>query len=304
MKEEKQYDVVIIGGSYAGLSAAMTLGRGIKNVLIVDNGKPCNQQTPHSHNFLTQDGNTPAAIAELAKTQVMNYPTIKFKNDLVVAAEGENNNFLITLAEGGTITAKKILFSTGVKDKMPAIKGLAECWGISVIHCPYCHGYEYKGQRTGVFANGEMAFEFGRLISNWAAELTIFTNGESTIADANSLQLSNNGIQIVEKELVEIKHTDGYLNELVFADGSTRQLDALYAKLPFEQHCTIPGLMGCKIDEAGYIIVDPLQKTSVAGIYAAGDNTTRMRSVSTAAASGNLAGAMLNNELVAEGFKL
>ena len=192
MKEEKRYDVVIIGGSYAGLSAGMTLGRGIRNVLIVDNGRPCNQQTPHSHNFLTQDGNTPAAIAELARTQVMNYPTIEFKNDLVVAAEGENNNFLITLGEGETITAKKILFSTGVKDKMPAIKGLAECWGISVIHCPYCHGYEYKGQRTGVFANGEIAFEFGRLISNWATELVIFTNGESKISDANSQQLSNN----------------------------------------------------------------------------------------------------------------
>ena len=183
MEENQIYDVVIIGGSYAGLSAAMALGRAIRNVLIIDNGQPCNRQTPHSHNFLTQDGSTPAAIAALGKSQVMAYPTVQFVNDKVIAVEGENNNFRISTLGGEKVKARKLLFTTGIKDLIPDIKGFAACWGISVIHCPYCHGYEYKGQQTGILANGDIAFEFGRLIRNWTDRLTIFTNGISTITE-------------------------------------------------------------------------------------------------------------------------
>jgi thioredoxin reductase len=137
MEKNSAYDVVVVGGSYAGLSAGMALGRSIRKVLIVDSGKPCNAQTPHSHNFITQDGAKPAEIAAQAKAQVLQYPTVHFLTDLVVSVSGADHQFVVNTAENGQFTAKKLLFATGIKDLLPEIPGLAACWGISVIHCPY-----------------------------------------------------------------------------------------------------------------------------------------------------------------------
>src|SRR5688500_15844678 len=136
METIQEYDVIIIGGSYAGLSAAMALGRSLRQVLIIDSSKPCNQQTPHSHNFITQDGETPKGIAEKAKAQVLKYDTVKFYNGIATEGTKTENGFEIKTQSGGRFTSKKLLFATGVKDQFPDINGFAECWGISVLHCP------------------------------------------------------------------------------------------------------------------------------------------------------------------------
>lgn len=300
--ESKHFDVIIIGGSFAGLSAAMALGRAIRKVLIIDSGKPCNAQTPHSHNFLTQDGSTPAAISALAKKQVLAYPTIRFENDLVVQVSGENNDFKIITAQKKEYSAKKILLATGVKDIMPSIPGFAESWGISVIHCPYCHGYEYRNQNTGILLNHEMAFEFVKLIDNWTQKLTLFTNGEATFDKSTFSKITNPEFKIVEKEISELVHEAGYLKKVVFTDGSDQKLDALYAKIPFAQHTDIPVRLGCEFDEMGYIKVDVFKKTSINGVYAAGDITSPFRSVAMATANGTMAGASINKELIDEKF--
>src|SRR5690606_28226163 len=143
---------IIIGGSYARLSAAMALGRSLRNVLIIDSGLPCNRQTPHSHNFITQDGEKPNVIAEKAKAQVLNYDTIKFYNGTAVSGSKIENGFVITTQTEEKFTAKKLIFATGIKDIMPDIKEFQACWGISVIHCPYCHGYEFRNQKTAILA--------------------------------------------------------------------------------------------------------------------------------------------------------
>ncbi|WEK17684.1 MAG: NAD(P)/FAD-dependent oxidoreductase [Candidatus Pedobacter colombiensis] len=301
MKKNQNYDVVIIGGSYAGLSAALALGRAIRNVLIIDSGKPCNSQTPHSHNFLTQDGNTPVGIAALGKSEVMQYPTIEFLADLVTAVKGENNNFDVFTSSGKVIKARKLLFSTGVKDQMPDIPGFANCWGISVIHCPYCHGYEFKDQVTGILANGDTAHEMALLINNWTKKLSVFTNGRSELTEAQLQMLTALKIDVIEKPLREIEHKDGSLNQIIFGDGSRYALKALYARLPFEQHCVVPKEMGCELNKMGYLQVDELQKTSIAGVYAAGDNTSKFRAVSAAVAAGGKAGAFINHELITQG---
>lgn len=153
----KKYEVIIIGGSYAGLSAAMSLGRALRNVLIIDSSDACNKQTPHSHNFITQDGNKPAEISEKAKKQVLNYSTIEFLNDFVVSIE-KKENFIIK-SSNEIFEAEYLILATGVKDIMPNIPGFSECWGISVIHCPYCHGYEVKEQKTGFI---EINFSFSK----------------------------------------------------------------------------------------------------------------------------------------------
>lgn len=301
MENQEHYDVVIIGGSYAGLSAALALGRAIRKVLVIDSGAPCNRQTPHSHNFLTRDGDTPAAIAAMGKAEVMQYPTVNFMNGLVTAVKGENNHFEVFIGTEKSIHARKLIFSTGVKDQMPDIPGFANCWGISVIHCPYCHGYEYKDQVTGILANGDTAIEMASLIHNWTKKLTVFTNGKSQLTAEQLQKLLALNISVIEKTFHELQHTSGHLDHIVFSDGSHYVLDALYARLPFEQHFAGAQQMGCDINAQGYIQVDEFQKTNIAGIYAAGDNTTRFRAVSAAVAAGGKAGAFVNHELIAEG---
>ena len=181
MIEQEHFEVIIVGGSYSGLSAAMSLGRSLRQVLVIDSGLPCNRQTPHSHNFITHDGEKPAVISAKAKLQVDLYKTVQFYNGVAISAIKTENGFEIKTESGLSFTSRKVLFATGVKDLLPEIKGFAECWGISVLHCPYCHGYEVKEERTAIIANGEMGFDFAKLISNWTKDLRLCTNGKSTL---------------------------------------------------------------------------------------------------------------------------
>lgn len=296
------FDAIIIGGSYSGLSAAMALGRALRSVLIIDSGSPCNKQTPHSHNFITHDGETPKEIADKAREQVAKYDTITFYSGLAVHGQKTGSGFEITTRAGDVFAAKKLIFATGIKDLMPPIKGADACWGISMIHCPYCHGYEVRNEKTGIMANGEMAFEFSKLIHNWTKELTLFTNGKSTLTPEQTIKLKEHGIDVIETEIEAFAHTNGYMERVHFKDGSSVQLKAMYAKLPFVQHSDLPEKLGCVITEQGFIEVDEFQKTSVPGVCACGDNSTPMRSVSNVVAQGTLAGVMINRELVEESF--
>ncbi|RWX01379.1 NAD(P)/FAD-dependent oxidoreductase [Flavobacterium cerinum] len=303
MKDKTLYDAIIVGGSYSGLAAAMALGRALKQVLIIDNGKPCNAQTPYSHNFLTQDGNTPAGIAALAFTQVESYENVKFYNGLATTGRKTDDGFEIRLATGEAFRAGKLIFATGIRDIMPAIEGFAECWGISVIHCPYCHGYEVRGLRTGILANGEQAFDVVRLISNWTKDLTVFTNGKTSLSDEHSLALEEHQITIIEKEIQKLEHINGHINTIFFKDGTKSTLSALYAPRPFEPHSMIPETLGCELTEEGYIKTNALQETSVPGIYACGDNSTRMRTVANAVAMGTAAGMSASKKIILDQFQ-
>jgi len=211
MKQDKQHDVIIVGGSYAGLAAGMGLGRALRKVLIIDAGNPCNKQTPRSHNFLTNDGKTPKAIASLAKKQVRMYGSVSFLDATVTAASNTENGFKIQIQSGETFTAKKLVFATGVKDIIPDILGFAECWGISLLHCPYCHGYEIRHQKTGILANGNAAFDLSSLISNWTSDLILYTNGKSAVTEQQVEKLLKHKINIVETEIERLEHKNGYI---------------------------------------------------------------------------------------------
>ncbi|MBF4519036.1 NAD(P)/FAD-dependent oxidoreductase [Flavobacterium sp. ANB] len=302
MTNKKNLDAIIIGGSYAGLSAGMALGRALRNVLIIDSGKPCNSQTPHSHNFLTQDGKTPKEILSVAKEQVLKYKTIHFYGGLVVSGSKTETGFEIETQSGEKFRAKKLIFATGIKDIIPPIKGFSDCWGISIIHCPYCHGYEYSNDKTGILANGDMAFEMGKLISNWTKDLTVFTNGKSTLTEEQLEKLAKHNIKVIETAIDRFEHNKGQIENIHFKDGSKTTIKALYARPAFEQHCTIPEQLGCELTEQNYIKIDPFQKTTQHSIFACGDNTTPMRLVANAVAMGALSGVMVNRELTEEEF--
>lgn len=302
MTETKNFEVIIVGGSYAGLSAAMALGRSLRSVLIIDSGLPCNQQTPHSHNFITQDGEKPGVIAEKARKQVLNYPTVKLLNDLAVSGKKTENSFIITTQSGQDFIAKKLIFATGIKDMMPDIKGLAECWGITVVHCPYCHGYELRNLKTGIMANGERAFHLASLVNNLTDDITILTSGKADFKPEQITKLNEHHVKIMETAVSAIDHHNGSVKSVSFKDGNKIDFNAIYAALPFKQHSDIPVTLGCQLTEQGYITIDGFQKTTVSGVFACGDNSTMMRSLANAVYSGNLAGVVVNKELTEEQF--
>ena len=302
MELEKQYDIIIIGGSYSGLAAGLALGRALRKVLIIDSGDPCNKQTPHSHNFLTNDGKTPKEIASLAKEQVRMYDTISFLNALVRASIKTETGFEVQIQTGETFTTKKLVFATGIKDIMPDIPGFAECWGISVLHCPYCHGYEVRHQKTGILANGDTGFEMSSLISNWTNNLTLYTNGQATLAKEQITKLKNHNVDIVESQIERLEHKNGYLQHIIFTDGEITPIKALYTRLPFVQHSDVPQSLGCEITTDGYIMIDTAQRTTVPGVFGCGDNSTRMRTVANAVSMGTTTGLMVNKEIIEENF--
>lgn len=302
MTNNTYFDVIITGGSYAGLAAAMALGRALKKVLVIDDGKPCNRQTPHSHNFLTNDGKTPAEIAALANLQVSRYDTVSFFNGRATSANKTETGFRVLLAGGEVFTAEKLVFATGIKDLHAPIGGLAECWGISVIHCPYCHGYEVRNEKTGILGNGDTAYEFTKLISNWTKDLTLFTNGIASLSAEQRKKLHDHRVEIVEKEIERLDHKDGHLRHIIFKNGSASSIAALYAPAPFEQHCKIPESLGCELTDEGYIKTDSSLETTIKGVFAVGDNASKMRTVANAVAMGTAAGMMISKRMILEAF--
>lgn len=302
MTTNKQFDVIIIGGSYSGLAAAMALGRALKKVLIIDSGKPCNAQTPHSHNFLTQDGKTPTEITTLAKQQVEKYNTVKFFAGLATNGRKSDNGFEIQVTSGETFRAEKLIFATGIKDDMPKIEGFSNCWGISVLHCPYCHGYEVRNEKTGILGNGEYGNDLAKLISNWTNDLTLYTNGKSTLTVEQTQKLGKHHIKIVEKEIGILENNNGYLQNIIFKDGTKAEVKAIYSRNSFKQNSSIPESLGCELNDEGYIKINPFQETTVDGVFACGDNTTRMRSVANAVAMGTAAGMTASKKMILEQF--
>lgn len=294
----EHYEVIIIGGSYSGLAAAMALGRARKKTLVIDDGRPCNKQTPYSHNFLTQDGIPPATIAAAAKAQVEKYPTVSFFSGRVLSGAQTAAGFTVVTGCGTVWAAEKLIFATGIEDLLPGINGLSACWGISVLHCPYCHGYEVRDRPTGIIGSGDSGFEFARLISNWTDTLTLFSNGPSALSAGQLKQLAAQGIGVVEKKIAGLNHEAGYVNSISFTDGDHAGVRAVYVRAPFRQQCPVPGAMGCERNADGYLVTNAFQETSVRGIYACGDSFSPLRTVANAVSSGTAAGMAASKALI------
>lgn len=300
MQSSPSYDVLIIGGSYAGLSAAMALGRARRSVLVLDAQRPRNRTTPHAHNLLLHDGAAPADLAARARQQVAAYPTVQFVvAEATTATQFPDGSFEVATPHG-TFAARYLLLATGLRDELPPIPGLAECWGKSVIHCPFCHGYEVADQPTGFLLNGDLVGHQATMLRNWTHELTAFTNGPATFGDAVRQQLVAQGVGLEETPIAELLHTGGQLTALRLADGRHLPLPVLYASPvpPWHQASTLPAQLGCALTEQGLLRVDEQYQTTVPGVFAAGDCCTPLHQLAGAIAAGNLAGAMLSKQLI------
>ena len=195
-----------------------------------------------------------------------------------------------------------LIFATGIKDDLPKIEGVEDCWCISILHCPYCHGYEVRNEKTGILGNGEHANELVQLIYNWTNDLTLYTNGRSTLTIEQTEKLEKHQIKIVEKEIERLEHNNGYLQNIIFKDGSKVEVKAMYSRNSFAQHCSIPEALGCELNDEGYIKVNPFQETTVDGVFACGDSTTRIRTVANSVAMGTAAGMMISKKMILEQF--
>ncbi|WP_460503572.1 NAD(P)/FAD-dependent oxidoreductase, partial [Hymenobacter agri] len=234
--------------------------------------------------------------------QVVQYPTIELRADEALTAAPIAGGFLIETAAGTSLTARKVVLATGISDLLPDLPGFAACWGISVLHCPYCHGYEVAEKPLGVLGNGDVGYDFARLIRQWSGQLTLFTDGPATLTAEQRAALTHRGVAVVETPIRGFAHEQGQLRTVQLADGTDYPLAAVFARVPFRLPGTLAQQLGCALTEAGYVQVNEFQRTSMAGVYAAGDNTTPMRAVAAAVAAGSKAGALLNKELIDEDF--
>lgn len=295
------HDVIIIGGSYAGLSAAMQLGRARRKVLIIDEGLRRNRFASHSHGFLTQDGVDPAIIAAYAREQVLVYPTVRWLVDRVDTAQRIENSSLADVTfeviVGGTPhLSRRLLLAIGVRDILPSIDGLAQRWGKSVFHCPYCHGYELDQGRIGVIAGSALSMHHGLMLPDWGPT-TFFVNDAFEPDYEQVAALEARGT-IVERGPIDAitGHADVRL-----ADGHIFSFAGLFVLAPFELASSIAHQLGLEMEEGpvGAVIkTDAMKETSMQGVFACGDAARTMASVALAVGDGNLAGAGVHRSLM------
>ncbi|MFN4274370.1 MAG: NAD(P)/FAD-dependent oxidoreductase [Aliihoeflea sp.] len=291
-----QHDVIVIGGSYAGMAAALQLLRARRSVLVVDAGKRRNRFASHSHGFLGQDGADPAEIAATARKQLEAYPTLDWIDATAESASGAKDAFEVEIEGGGRRAARRLLFATGVADTLPAIEGLAERWGKSVFHCPYCHGYELDRGRIGVIAAGPMSIHQAQMIPEWG-EVTFFTNGAIELDGAARADLAARNVTIEETALARLEgHAD-----IVLADGRKMSFAGLFTAPYATPASPIAEGLGCEHMETPMgiqIRTDEGKQTSVPGAFACGDVARMPHSVSLAVADGAWAGANIHRTLI------
>jgi thioredoxin reductase len=296
-----RYDVVVVGGSVAGLSAALQLGRARRRVLVVDAGRPRNRFARASHGFPGQDGRAPAEIMDTIRAEVLAYPTAAFLADEATHARATEDGFELTLASGPTLAASRLVLATGVIDELPDVPGVRGRWGVSVLHCPYCHGYEVAGRRFGVLAAGEMAVHQALLVTDWSPDVTLFLNGTMEPDGEQRAQLAARGVRVEERRVASLAGEGVELSGVRLDDGEMIPIDALFTQPRTRMASPLAEQLGCEFEEApaGPIVrTDATRETSVPGVFAAGDAARAFTNATLAAADGVFAGISAHRSMV------
>ncbi|MET0430020.1 MAG: NAD(P)/FAD-dependent oxidoreductase [Microvirga sp.] len=293
------FDVIVVGGSFAGLAAATYIARGRRSVCVIDAGSPRNRFAAASHGFLGQDGSDPRTMLAQARAQLAAYPQANIVEGQAVDVRA-GRDFTITLASGATMNAARLVLAYGITDVLPEIPGLAERWGRSVLHCPYCHGYEFADGKLGVLAVSPMSAHQALLIAEWGPT-TLYLNGGDMPDDATCARLASRGVGIEPAAVAALVGEGGSLSGLMLEDGRTAPLDALYLAPRTRMNGSLAERLGCALDEGPFgpvIRTDASRLTTVAGVYAAGDVARAPHSVSWAVADGVTAGVSVHQSLV------
>lgn len=311
-----EYQVVVIGGGAAGLSAAVTLGRALRSVLVIDAGEPRNAPAAGVHGFLSRDGIDPRELLDMGREEARGYG-VDFIAGVAVAArstagaeEGAELSFDVELADGRTVKARRILVTTGLTDVLPDIDGIRERWGRDVLHCPYCHGWEVRNKAIGILGSVPMALHQTMLFRQWSPNITLFLNDVVEPTDAEWEQLAARSISVVEGKVESLAIQDDALRGVVLASGTVIPVEAVVTATRLEARSAVLESLGVPVVEhpmgvGHHVEVNPMGgATAVPGVWAAGNVADLMGQVMASAASGVMAGAAINAHLVAEETRL
>ncbi|GAS81491.1 NAD(P)/FAD-dependent oxidoreductase [Paenibacillus amylolyticus] len=290
-------DVLIIGGGPAGLNAALVLGRARKNVVVIDDETPRNWVTRETHGFVTRDGASPREFRKAAKEQIAAYPSVRFTSDTATAVTGSDGDFVVKTTQGASYRTKKILFAVGKKDLPLDINGLTEVYGKSAFVCPYCDGWELRDQSLVIIVSGDKALHMAKVISGWTDRYTICTNGSDSLTDEQREELKQHHVTVFDAPIQSINSEEGMVKQVVLNDGTAIPCTGVFFQPKLFTGSELPKAIGCEITELGTVIVDASGKTSVAGVFSAGDAASEMYQAITAASLGALSAVSINNEL-------
>jgi thioredoxin reductase len=291
------YDVIVVGGSYAGVSAAMQLARARRSVLVIDAAQRRNRFAATSHGFLGQDGNSPDAIADQARRQLLTYPSVTWHEASSVAAEKQADVISIATSDGFTFNARRLILASGITDELPDIPGLAERWGRQVFHCPYCHGYELDRGDIGVLASSPLAIHQALMLPDWGPT-TLFLNGAFLPDAEQSEKLARRGVLLEQERVVSI---GGEQLEVTLASGRVITLAGLFVQPRTHLNNPLIKQLGLAVESGplgDFLTVDQMRETSVAGVFACGDAAVAAGNVAIAVGDGARTGGAAHQSLI------
>lgn len=293
-------DVIVIGGSFAGLAAALQFGRTRRKAVVLDTGLPRNRYAAHSHGLFGHDNRPPGEILALAQAQLAAYPSVRRVRARAVRASGSIDDFTVVLDSGESLAARRLLLSFGRTDHFPPLPGFAECWGKTVVPCPYCHGFEIAGQHWGLLYHSPMSLHMPPLYNHWTDRITIFTDGHDLPADERAT-LEARGVAFVDGKVSAIEHDGGMISAVQLDDGRLVEIDTLFAHPRSTPSSDLHQSLGVAIEASpvGEIVkVDEKQQTSLPGVYGAGDLTNPMSSLTVATHAGAMAAIFAQQSLI------
>ncbi len=295
------HDVIIIGGSFAGMAAALYLARARRQVVVMDSGAPRNRVAQHAHGVLGHDGRPPLDLLADARTQLLRYPTVRFvRATAEQVVQHADEAFQVIASDGEQAQARRIILASGVRDVLPPVPGLAERWGVSVVHCPYCYGYEVAGQRLGVFATGEMAVHQAWMLPDWSDQVVLLTNASVVLTAEQRAALVQRGIAVVDGQVSSVRGPEQAIDGVVMEDRRVIPIDALFVAPQTQLTSPIAEQLGCALDTGPvgpFIKTDERQATTVPGVFAAGDAARTAHTITGAMADGAMAGVFAHQSL-------
>jgi thioredoxin reductase len=293
-----EWDVIVVGGGPSGLSAALVLGRCCRRTLVCDSCHPRNAASREVHGFLTRDCTPPLEFLRSAREDLKRYPGVEFRSAEVVDARALKDCFEVVLADGAALRARILLLATGVVDELPRIKGVERFYGKSVHHCPYCDGWEHRGQRIAVHGNGTAAFELAVELLCWSPHISILADGTPAFTSEQQVRLGSLNIGVYKETIARLEGNGEVLEQVVFEDGSACPCDALFFSPKQTQRSQLPGKLGCTFTEEGEVKCSESTATNVPGLYVVGNASPGFQLVIFAAAEGTRAALAINEQLL------
>ena len=296
------WDVVIVGAGPAGLSAALVLGRCRRRVLVCDRNTPRSWASKAMHSFLSRDGVDPAEFRRLAHRELKRYPGVHFWSGEVSKVTRGRGGFTVRLG-ARAVRARKLLLATGVMDRVPKVEGMLELFGQSVFQCPYCDGWEFRGQPLAAYGKARRGLEMARSLTAWSPDIVLFTDGPAKLGRADRASLRRNRIEVVEDRIARLASVRGRLRAVVLRDGRSIPRKALYFDTPARGQSALTENLGCAFNRHGGVICGKYEATSVPGVYVAGNVVRNVQLSIVAAGEGASAAFGINRALTREDFE-